>query len=124
MSPETATDYGVTRYVNFMKTLIEKAKDVKELREKGILNSLLASDEQVVGMFKGIDTYGFGDVSGDVKVRMERHCNNKATTWMAELLHTYFSSPWTAIALFAAILVLFLSFIQTYYTINSAHRAG
>lgn len=124
MSPATATDYGFTRYVNFMKTLIEKAKDVKELREKGILYSLLASDEEVVGMFKGIDTYGFGDVSGDVKMRMERHCNNKAKTWMAELLHTYFSSPWTAIALFAAIFVLFLSLIQTYYTIHPAHCAG
>ena len=37
MSPYT--DFGVISYFNFMKTLISDVKDVKVLREKGILYS-------------------------------------------------------------------------------------
>ncbi|KAK4432079.1 hypothetical protein Salat_0970000 [Sesamum alatum] len=120
MSPETDTDCGVISYVNFMKSLLESPRDVKELREKGILFSCLGSDEEVVRMFKQIDTYG-ADNSGlflDVKTRIEEHCNSKAKTWMADLIHTYFRSPWTAIALFAATLLLCLTFLQTFYTIH------
>ncbi|XP_047974392.1 putative UPF0481 protein At3g02645 [Salvia hispanica] len=93
MSPVTATDYGVTSYFNFMKTLINNAKDVKVLREKGILISALASDEQM---------------------RINEHCK----TWMADLFNTNFQSPWTVMALLAATFLLCLTFLQTYYTIN------
>ncbi|KAH6834773.1 hypothetical protein C2S53_004010 [Perilla frutescens var. hirtella] len=125
MSPETPTEFETTSYVNFMKTLIQKAEDARELREKGILYSLLESDEDVVRTFQGIDTYGFcnQDLFYDVKMRIDKHCNNKGKTWMAELLHTYFRSPWTAIALFAAIFIMCLTFLQTYYTIDPANRA-
>ncbi|KAK4387757.1 hypothetical protein Sango_2382300 [Sesamum angolense] len=106
-----------------MKSLIENPKDVKELRENGILFSRLGSDEEVVELFKEIDTYGLGSryVFPDVKMRIEEHCNSKAKTWMAELIHTYFRSPWTAVALFAATFLLCLTFLQTFYTIRPAN---
>ena len=120
MSPETHTDYAVTTYFNFMKPLIHNANDVKVLREKGILYSLLASDEKVVELFKSIDTYGYSNFGlfRDVKMRIEEHCNNKARTWMADLLNTKFQSPWTVIALVTATFLLCLTFLQTYFTIN------
>ncbi|KAK4437425.1 hypothetical protein Salat_0076400 [Sesamum alatum] len=123
MSPETDSDLALTSYVYFMKSLIENPKDVKELREKGILFSRLGSDEEVVNMFKEIDTYGLSSryIFPDVKLRIEKHCNSKAKTWMAELIHTYFRSPWTAIALFAAAILLCLTFLQTFYTIHPAN---
>ncbi|KAK4432081.1 hypothetical protein Salat_0970200 [Sesamum alatum] len=122
MSPETCTDYSVLSYLSFMKSLIENVKDVKELREKGILFSCLGSDEEVVKVFKEIDTHGMDYLGAfrDVKMRIEEHCNSKAKTWMAELIHTYFRSPWTATSLFATILLLCLTFLQTYYTIHPA----
>ncbi|KAG6386634.1 hypothetical protein SASPL_151802 [Salvia splendens] len=122
MSPETETDYGVTSYFNFMKTLILNASDVKVLREKGILYSRLASDEEVVEMFKSIDTYGYskhGLLDG-VKMRIEEHCSSKAKTWMADLVNTKFRSPWAVIALAAAAFLLALTVVQTYYTVNPA----
>ncbi|KAG6386649.1 hypothetical protein SASPL_151817 [Salvia splendens] len=61
MSPETRTDFAVTTYFNFMKALIHNANDVKVLREKGILYGLLASNEEVVEIFKSIDTYGYSN---------------------------------------------------------------
>ncbi|XP_042039609.1 uncharacterized protein LOC121785289 [Salvia splendens] len=61
MSQGIKTDFGVVSYFNFMKTLINYVKDVKVLREKGILYSQLANDEEVVEMFQSINTYGFSN---------------------------------------------------------------
>ncbi|XP_047974748.1 UPF0481 protein At3g47200-like [Salvia hispanica] len=124
MSPKRDTDkdtvFGLTSYLNFMKALIHNANDVKVLREKGILYGLLATDEDVVEMFKSIDTYGYPNrgLFLDVKMMIEEHCNNKARTWMADLMKTNFRSPWTIIALVAATFLLCLTFLQTYFTIN------
>ncbi|XP_047961352.1 UPF0481 protein At3g47200-like [Salvia hispanica] len=120
MSPGTYTDFGVTSYINFMKTLIINAKDVKVLREKGILISVLASDEEVLDIFKSIDTYGHSNFGlfCEVKMRINEHCNSKARTWMADLINTNFRSPWAVITLAAATFLLCLTFLQTYFTIN------
>ncbi|KAL8026567.1 hypothetical protein ABFS82_14G036000 [Erythranthe guttata] len=122
MSPETDTNFDVASYINFMKALIENPKDVKELREKGILFSSLVNDEEVVKMFQEVDTYShtsdYGFNLQDVTMRINEHCSSKAKTWMAELIYTYFRSPWTAIALLAATFLLCLTFLQTFYTMN------
>ncbi|KAL1568128.1 putative UPF0481 protein [Salvia divinorum] len=117
MSPETDTDYGVTSYFNFMKTLVHSANDVKVLREKGVLYSRLASDEEVVEMFKSIDTYGYSKhgLLDEVKMRIEEHCSSKAKTWMADLINTKFQSPWTVMALAAAAFLLALTFFPPYF---------
>ncbi|XP_047964864.1 uncharacterized protein LOC125209307 [Salvia hispanica] len=123
MSPEAGySTYGMTTYFTFMKTLIHNVNDIKVLREKGVLYSLLATDEDVVALFKSIDTFGFAieDYFTDVKERIEDHCNSKCRTWMAELINTKFKSPWTVMALAAASFLLCLTFLQTYYTINPA----
>ena len=120
MSPDRDTVFGLTSYLNFMKALTHNADDVKVLREKCILYSLLATDEDVVEMFKSVDTYGYPNrgLFLDVKMRIEEHFNNKVRTWMAELMKTNFLSPWTVIALIAATFFLCLTFLQTYFTIN------
>ncbi|CAA2997465.1 Hypothetical predicted protein [Olea europaea subsp. europaea] len=119
-SPESDTGIPIICYVNFLKSLIVKSEDVKELREKKILFSTLDSDEQVVEVIKEIDTSGLDNyyIFDDVKMRIEKHCSSKAKTWIAELIHTYFRNPWTFIALLAATFLLCLTFLQTYYTVN------
>ncbi|CAA3000724.1 Hypothetical predicted protein [Olea europaea subsp. europaea] len=120
-SPESDTDLSVMCYVNFLKSLIVKSEDVKELREKKILFSTLDNDERVAEVIKEIDTYGLDidHIFYDVKTRIEEHCSSKAKTWIAELIHTYFRNPWTFIALLAATFLLCLTILQTYYTMNS-----
>ncbi|CAA2975171.1 Hypothetical predicted protein [Olea europaea subsp. europaea] len=119
-SPESNADSIIICYVNFLKSLIIKPEDVKELREKKILFSTLDSDEQIVKLIKQIDNYGLEDdwIFYDVKKGIEKHCSSKAKTWFAELINTHFRSPWTLIALFAATFLLCLTFLQTYYTMN------
>nr|XP_027071854.1 uncharacterized protein LOC113696673 [Coffea arabica] len=120
MCPSTSTDRAVTAYIEFMKSLIDSPKDVKELREKKILLTTLGSDEEVLKVYKDINTYGVRNVTifHGVKEKIQAHYNNKAKTWLAELFYTYFNSPWTAIALFAAAFLLVLTFLQTYYTVR------
>ncbi|KAL3533638.1 hypothetical protein ACH5RR_007159 [Cinchona calisaya] len=120
MCPNSDTDKAVTAYIEFMKSLIDSPKDVKELREKGILMNTLGSDEEVEKVYKEINTHGVTNVGifHDVKEEIQAHYNNKAKTWLAELFYTYFRSPWTALALFAATFLLVLTFLQTYYTLR------
>ncbi|KAL3533636.1 hypothetical protein ACH5RR_007157 [Cinchona calisaya] len=120
MCPSSTTDRAVTAYIEFMKSLIDSPKDVKELREKRILLTTLGSDEEVVKIYKEINTYGLNNASifHNVKEEIQAHYKNKAKTWLAELFYTYFRSPWTALALFAATFLLVLTFLQTYYTVR------
>lgn len=85
---------GAIGYVSFMKTLVEKAEDVKLLREKGVLYNALANDQEVVKLLHSIDTLGFAfdGLSDDVRFRIREHCNNKGKTRLAELINTYFPS--------------------------------
>ncbi|CAI9782832.1 unnamed protein product [Fraxinus pennsylvanica] len=81
-SPENDTGITIICYVNFLKSLIDKPEDVKELREKKILFSTLDSDEQVAKVIKEIDTCGIDDYSifDDVKTGIEKHYSSKART--------------------------------------------
>ncbi|XAR68350.1 hypothetical protein NMG60_11003446 [Bertholletia excelsa] len=109
-----------TSFINFLKSLINQPEDVKELRSKRILISeLYSSDEEVVNLVNSITTYPVEnyDLYDKVKESIQKHYDSKAKTWIAELIHTYFSSPWTFIAFLAAIFVVALSCTQTYYAI-------
>ncbi|CAA2998292.1 Hypothetical predicted protein [Olea europaea subsp. europaea] len=120
MNPESGGEYTVTFYVSFLKSLIVKSEDVKELREKKILFSSLDYDEQIVEAIKEINIGGYGTdiMFDDVKRAIENHCSSKSKTWIAELIYTYFRNPWTVTALLAATFLLCLTFLQTYYTMN------
>ncbi|KAM3328347.1 protein isoform X2 [Capsicum galapagoense] len=119
MSPGTNVGLEVISYINFMKSIINDPKDVQELRDKRILINRLNSDDEVVKLFKEINTCGLDDDQFvlRVKERIQKHYNNKAKTWMSELIITHFLTPWKALALLAAIFILFLTASQTYFTV-------
>ncbi|KAK6122760.1 hypothetical protein DH2020_043498 [Rehmannia glutinosa] len=121
LCPNNLVDTTVISYVNFMKSLIDSPDDVKELREKRILLTTLESDEEVVQLYRDLNTYGMGSMYSfqEVKQRIQEHYDSKTKTWMAELIHNYFSNPWSFIAWFAGLLLLVLTFMQTYFTINT-----
>ncbi|KAI3459579.1 hypothetical protein Pfo_016242 [Paulownia fortunei] len=120
LCPNNLVDSTVISYLNFMKSIVESPEDVKELREKRILLTQLGSDEEVVRLYRDLNTYGVANTRSyqDVKERIQEHYDSKAKTWMAELIHNYFSSPWSIIAWLAGVLLLVLTFLQTYFTIN------
>ncbi|PIN18917.1 hypothetical protein CDL12_08404 [Handroanthus impetiginosus] len=120
LCPNNLVDTTVISYIDFMKSLIDSPPDVKELREKRILLTSLGSDEDVVKLYKGLDTYGMPSVYSymEVKQRIQEHYDSKGRTWMAQLFHNYFSSPWSIIAWIAAVIVLVLTAVQTCFTVK------
>ncbi|XP_010938731.1 UPF0481 protein At3g47200-like [Elaeis guineensis] len=115
----SAGDYGITSFVWFLDCLIDRAEDVRELREEGILLNALGSDEQVAELFNELATNLAPDYRAysDVLNRISTHRSNKFKVSIYTFLHTHFSSPWTAIAFVAGVFLLILSVIQTIFTI-------
>ena len=89
-------DLAVTTYISFLNSLIDNAEDVKELRLKRILIDDLSSDEEVLKMFKEIATYWTEntEIYKEVREGIEKQYNSKMKTWMAEIIHRYFTNPW------------------------------
>ncbi|KAK4721180.1 hypothetical protein R3W88_011413 [Solanum pinnatisectum] len=116
LCPNGPIDRDVS-YINFMKSLVISPNDVKELREEKIIFNTLGSDEEVVQVYKGLKTYGADDplLFKNVKRNIQEHYNSKGKTWIAELIDTYFNSPWPLIALIVTVFLTFLTIVQTYY---------
>ncbi|XP_010938732.1 UPF0481 protein At3g47200-like [Elaeis guineensis] len=115
----SAGDYGITSFVWFLDCLIDRAEDVRELREEGILLNALGSDEQVAELFNELATNLAPDYRayGDVLKGIRQHRDSKFKVSIYTFLHTHFSSPWTAIAFIAAVFLLVLSVIQTIFAV-------
>ncbi|KAG5616127.1 hypothetical protein H5410_015951 [Solanum commersonii] len=100
-----------------MKRFVASKEDVKELRDKGIIINQLESDEQVVQLYKDLNTYG-ADNNFAFRVfwdHMESHFNSNAKMWIADFKTKYFDNPWTTIALAGSIFFLFMDIVQTYF---------
>ncbi|KAE8728935.1 hypothetical protein F3Y22_tig00004041pilonHSYRG00040 [Hibiscus syriacus] len=122
MCPDLENDSVVTSYVCFLDSLIDDAGDVQVLRDDGAVYNALGSDEEVAKLLNKMSTVSVPnpEIYYDVKRQVQQHCPTKWIRHAAQAYLTYFSSPWTFIAFVAAIAVLFLSSLQTYYTIISA----
>ncbi|KAJ0079478.1 hypothetical protein Patl1_23471 [Pistacia atlantica] len=124
MCPDFVNDFGVSSYVAFLDILIDQAQDVKELRDKQILHNFLGSDEDVAKLFNeiGTDLVSNPNIYRDVKSKIQRRYDNKFMTSMAQFIHEYFRSPWSAIAFVAAIIALASTVAQTVYTILGYYK--
>ncbi|KAM3690923.1 hypothetical protein ACB094_09G156700 [Castanea mollissima] len=114
-------DFAITSYISFLDSLIDEPNDVKMLRKAGILYNFLGSDEEVARVFNeiGTDLVPNSEIYRDVRVQIQKHYKNQLMTWFAQVYHDYFSSPWTFIAFFGALLALALTVIQTWYAVDS-----
>ncbi|MQM07336.1 hypothetical protein Taro_040175 [Colocasia esculenta] len=119
MCPDSSSDYGVTSYICLLDSLIDHADDVKELRRKRILLNGLGSDQQVADLFNEFTTGLLLEsfLYAEAIRKIDKHCSNKNKVSFARMLHTYFSSTWTAISFFAALLLILLAITQTLFTI-------
>ncbi|RWR75426.1 hypothetical protein CKAN_00380600 [Cinnamomum micranthum f. kanehirae] len=114
----------ITSYICLLNSLIYNADDVKELRSSNIMLNRLGSDEEVVNLFRELATNLSPDVNAysNVTHGMEKHSQrsfNRLRMWIGQFIRIYFTSPWTAISLTAAISVIFLTLVQTIYSILS-----
>ncbi|XP_027361391.1 UPF0481 protein At3g47200 isoform X1 [Abrus precatorius] len=111
----------ITSYVIFMDNLINSPEDVGYLHYRGIIEHWLGSDAEVADLFNRLCQEVVFDINNSylspLSEAMNRYYNHRWNTWCASLRHNYFSNPWAIISLVAAVVLLLLTFAQTYYTI-------
>ncbi|KAJ4770071.1 hypothetical protein LUZ62_054330 [Rhynchospora pubera] len=113
----------LTSYACFMGALFKTTRDVKLLQEKGIIDNLLATNEELVSFFNWLTENSYLDYEEhylkDLFINVNRYFNSNCHKWRATLKRDYFSNPWSFISVIAAFALLVLSFLQTLYTILS-----
>jgi hypothetical protein len=111
----------VTGYVFFMANVVKSAEDVALLSASGVIQNAVGSDKAVARLFNNISrdvvvAPGGGELDA-VHRLVNAHCRKPWNAWRANLIHTYFRSPWAFMSLAAAVFLLVLSTIQTVYTV-------
>ncbi|KAL4587441.1 hypothetical protein LXL04_000312 [Taraxacum kok-saghyz] len=109
----------VTSYICLLDSLIDHPVDVKVLRKAGILDNSLGSDKQVATLFNeiGTDLVPNNLAYSKEKKKIQKHYESLRNTRFSQLKHEYIKSPWSFLALIGAVMALFLSAVQTYFTI-------
>ncbi|CAN6372278.1 unnamed protein product [Urochloa humidicola] len=117
----------VTAYIFFMDNIIDTAKDVALLSTSGIIQNAVGSDKAVAQMFNSISKDVVLEPAGALDaVHREVNAYYRKTwnMWRANLIHTYFQSPWAFMSLAAAVILLVMTIMQTVYTVLSYYQKG
>lgn len=113
---DASGELWVTSYACFLDSLIQDVEDVKVLQSEGVLN-IFVREQEVADLFNQMsrnlvpNPYAYSDV----KRRIELDRKSIIKKWVAEWMNTYFSSPWSFIALVAATFTIILTVIQSYF---------
>ena len=119
-SINTTNNLGVISYLCFLDSLIDRWTDVKELQAAEILRNFVGDQGDVAQFFNNVcnklvpDPSAYRDVILQIERHMDRHHSSRLREWYIQCKQKYFSSPWSCIALVAAIIGLSLTAIQTY----------
>ncbi|KAK9733939.1 hypothetical protein RND81_04G102200 [Saponaria officinalis] len=120
------SDAVVASYAIFMECLIKSSEDVSYLLRHGIIQHLLGHDDEVVDMLKCVSREMLVDANGGHYARLTEevntYCDQRWNRWRASFLHRYFKNPWTVTSLVAAVLLLALTALQTFYTVYSFYK--
>ncbi|CAH1430016.1 unnamed protein product [Lactuca virosa] len=119
MCADDAHDAWVASYICLLDSLIDHPEDVKALRKSGVLDNSLGSDQEVATLFNEIGTGLVPNNEAYLKAKnqIQIHYEDLRNTWCSQLYHEYVRSPWSFLALVGALMALFLSAVQTYFTV-------
>ncbi|GMN68946.1 hypothetical protein TIFTF001_037998 [Ficus carica] len=109
-------DPWITSYVNLLDLLVDNEQDVKDLRAANVLRNCLSSDIDVANVINSIGSSCFApskDTYAHEKKKIQKHYRGRLAIWTDEVCRAHFSSPWTILALFASIMILVLTAVQT-----------
>ncbi|KAF5811092.1 hypothetical protein HanRHA438_Chr04g0187031 [Helianthus annuus] len=110
----------VSSYVCLLQSLICNHEDVKVLIKAGVLENGLGTNNEVVDFFKEItNDLVTQKLYIEVKNEIQSHYEGWSNTPISELTHEYRKSPWKFLSLLGALIALFLSAVQTYFTVWS-----
>ncbi|KAJ0715361.1 hypothetical protein HanPI659440_Chr13g0500231 [Helianthus annuus] len=114
-------DAWVISYVCLLQSMISNHEDVKVLKNAGVLESFLGNDHDVVVLFNDIttDLVPRNKTYIDVMDAIQRHSDYWNESAFSEFSKEYRKSPWKFISLVGAFIALFLTSVQTYFTVWS-----
>ncbi|CAH8382271.1 unnamed protein product [Eruca vesicaria subsp. sativa] len=116
----------ITSYIIFMDNLINSAEDVSYLHHCGIIEHWLGSDFEVADLFNRLckevvfdprDSY-LSQLSGEVN----RYYSRKWNSLKATLRHKYFNNPWAYFSFFAAVILLNLTLLQSFFALYAYYK--
>lgn len=111
----------ITSYVIFMDNLINSEEDVGYLHYHGIIEHWLGNDDEVADLFNRLCQEVVFDINDSylsgLSEQVNRYYNHRWNAWRASLKHNYFGNPWAIISLVAAVVLLLLTFAQTFYSV-------
>ncbi|XP_052170176.1 UPF0481 protein At3g47200-like [Diospyros lotus] len=118
--PPASSD--ITSFVEFMDHIIDDGQDIKLLSSKGIIDNFIGTDKEAADLFNRMSK-GSGFAMNDKLLKaydaLIKYSNKHRNKWRATLFHTHFKNPWAIISLIAAIILLSLTAVQTFFTIRS-----
>ncbi|XP_022726485.1 UPF0481 protein At3g47200-like [Durio zibethinus] len=116
----------VTSYLFFFDGLINSAPDVELLRHKGVLHHSLGNNKEVAklvnGLCKEIASDGRDSYLQKVVSDVNSYYDSSYARIRARLVHYYFRSWVVGISTFGALLVLYLTLIQTGFGFIGDHK--
>ncbi|XP_047324275.1 UPF0481 protein At3g47200-like [Impatiens glandulifera] len=110
-------------YITLLNCLMTNDNDVKYLIDQKIIQvqNFSGTENDVIKIFrnmgKGLTLEPKTSYLSELFYNINLYHGKKWNVQMAKLSNTYFDSPWSAISLLAASVLLVLTFIQTFYTI-------
>ncbi|KAK3407570.1 UPF0481 protein At3g47200 [Eucalyptus grandis] len=113
----------VTAYMYFMDDIIDTERDVTLLNARGIIQNDFGSDKAVAELFNSLNKDMALDENNSLEAlrnKVSKYCKKPWNKWRANLIKTYFRSPWSILSLLCAIFLFTLTIIQTIYTVSPA----
>ncbi|XP_047312190.1 UPF0481 protein At3g47200-like [Impatiens glandulifera] len=112
-----------TTYTTLLDSLVNTYNDVEYLLDQNVIENYFGTDGEVAKLFNNLGK----EVSIDINrcylstlfKQVDDYYKNNWHVTLETFRYTYFSSPWSAISAFAAVLLLIMSFLQTFYSMYS-----
>ncbi|XP_021725915.1 UPF0481 protein At3g47200-like [Chenopodium quinoa] len=107
----------ITTYLFFLDKLINSTKDVELLHYEGVIQHTLGSNRQVAKLVNNlcieVEHDGKESYLYDVVEDINEYSNRWSSKAKAKLKHDYFCNVWVGISTIAALLLLYLTLLQT-----------
>jgi hypothetical protein len=109
----------ITSYAVLLDSLINTAKDMDILCENKIIENWL-NPEDAAQLFNKLylDTYVHYCYT-DLCRQVNSFCQRRWPRWRGALVRNYFNTPWAILSTLAAVILLILTLVQTWYSIIS-----
>ncbi|PWA35949.1 hypothetical protein CTI12_AA604750 [Artemisia annua] len=107
----------VTAYIFFLDRLINSGEDIELLHYAGVVQHTLGGNKHaarlVNNLCKEVAGAGYDSYLQDVLQEINRYCDNLLHYSLAKLKHEYFHNIWVSLSTIAAIVLIYLTILQT-----------